>query len=125
MFKMLKALFRPAEPNPAPPMTSETMMGFQNDEVAPFLTRLANNPRFDMPAELDTSLTAGIAGLDVGESRRWSIDGRFDGQFETFAIEAAIETPDQLELTFYGAQAAIMEIEQELTLFDEATGPDS
>ncbi|MEQ9694686.1 hypothetical protein [Shimia sp. SDUM112013] len=119
MLKFLTDLFKPEEPK-APPITSETSMGFEAVEVAPFLTRLANNPRFGLPAGFAGLIADALPEIAVDETRRWKIDGGFDGALNAFEIEVFMDAKDAPMITFYGTAAAIAEIDRELIAFDEA-----
>ena len=77
MLKFLTDLFKP-EAAKAQPITSETSMSFDSIEVGPFLTRLANNPRFGLPAGFSASVSEAVPGMLPDETRRWKVDGGFD-----------------------------------------------
>ncbi|KIC12569.1 hypothetical protein RA19_01440 [Leisingera sp. ANG-M1] len=119
MLKFLTDLFKPEAPK-AQPITSETSMSFASIEVGPFLTRLANNPRFGLPANFAASIADEVPGLARDATRRWKADGGFDGAPVELVIEVFMNGTDAPDLTFFSSQAAIEEIERELTAFAEA-----
>jgi hypothetical protein len=122
MFQLMKDLFTPAAPKPLPPMTSQTSMNFASDEVAPFLTQLANNPRLDFPADLAKEVRRNLACMAVEDTRRWRVTGAIDDQPIQMEIEAFMDDVDAPDLYFFSTQAAISEIERELEAFAEAIG---
>ncbi len=122
MFQLMKDLFKPAAPKPLPPMTSQTSMNFASDEVAPFLTQLANNPRLDFPADLAKEVRGNLACMAVEDTRRWRVTGAIDDQPIQMEIEAFMDDVDAPDLYFFSTQAAISEIERELEAFAEAIG---
>ncbi|WP_323775903.1 hypothetical protein [Leisingera sp.] len=120
MLKFLTDLFKPETPK-APPVTSETSAGFGAGEAAPFLTRLANNPRFGLPAEFTAAIADTLPGLDMDETRRWQIDGAFDGARVQIDIEVCVDSMGAPGLAFFSTRAAIDEIDKELAAFAEAS----
>ncbi|MCP9482733.1 hypothetical protein NNA36_12250 [Shimia sp. CNT1-13L.2] len=120
MLTFLTDLFKPQAPK-APPITSETSMNFDAPEVAPFLTRLANNPRFGLPADLAEQIASDLSGMELGQTRRWKVEGDFDGAPVMIEIEAFMDDIDAPDLTFFGPDATVAEIDRELIAFDEAT----
>ncbi|KIC20245.1 hypothetical protein [Leisingera sp. ANG-Vp] len=119
MLKFLTDLFKPEAPK-AQPITSETSMSFASIEVAPFLTQLTNNPRFGLPANFAASIADGIPSMALDETLRWKIEGGFDGALVELEIEVFMNGTDAPDLTFFSSQAAIEEIERELTIFAAA-----
>lgn len=122
MLKFVTELFKPNAPKPLPPMTSQTSMNFASDEVAPFLTQLANNPRLDFPADLAKEVRRNLACMAVEDTRRWRVTGAIDDQPFQMEIEAFMDDVDAPDLYFFSTQAAISEIERELEAFAEAIG---
>jgi len=122
MFQFMKDLLKPVAPKPLPPMTSQTSMNFASDEVAPFLTQLANNPRLDFPADLAKEVRRNLACMAVEDTRRWRVTGAFDDQPIQMEIEAFMDDVDAVDLAFHSAQIVVTEIERELAAFAEAIG---
>ncbi|WP_027257551.1 hypothetical protein [Leisingera aquimarina] len=118
MLKFLTDLFKPEAPK-APPITSETSMNFDAGSVGPFLTRLANNPRFGLPAGFTASVTGAIQDMALDETRRWRVDGAFDGSRVQIEIEVFMDDTEAPDLAFSSTKAAIVEIDKELTAFAE------
>ncbi|UWQ37882.1 hypothetical protein K3552_02405 [Leisingera aquaemixtae] len=119
MLKFLTSLFKPEPVKPAP-ATSDTSMLFAVEEIVPFLTRLANNPRFGLPGGLAASVAAGLPDLAEQQSRRWRIDGGFDTLPAHFEIEVMMERGGEADVTFSAPQPAVEEINRELAAFDAA-----
>ena len=119
MLKFLTDLFKPDTPK-APPITSETSASFGAGEVAPFLIRLANNPRFGLPSDFTGAIADALPGMAMEETRRWQIDGAFDGARLQINIEVFMDDAGAPELRFFSTQAAIAEIDRELAAFDAA-----
>lgn len=122
MLTFVTKLFKPSEPKPPAPMTSETGMVFATQEVAAFLTQLGNNPRFGLPAELAQEVQRGLDPLAEGEARRWKLTCDLDRQPILFEIRAVMEEAAAPELTFFSTQDAVQEIERELEAFAAAKG---
>lgn len=122
MLQFMKDLFKPAAPKPLPPMTSQTSMTFASDEVAPFLTQLANNPHLDFPADLADAVRKNLADMTVEDTRRWRVTGAMDGQPVQLDIEAFMDDVHAPDLCFFSTQAVIGEIERELDAFAKANG---
>ncbi|WP_264211227.1 hypothetical protein [Leisingera thetidis] len=120
MLKFLTSLFKPEAAKP-PPITSETSAGFAAGEVAPFLTRLANNPRFGLPADFTAAIADALPGMDVDNTRRWQIDGAFDGARVQIDVVVRMDSRDAPDLAFFSTRAAVEEIDRELSAFDAAT----
>ncbi|AHD02835.1 hypothetical protein [Leisingera methylohalidivorans] len=120
MLKFLTDLFKPETPK-APPVTSETSAGFATGEVAPFLTRLSNNPRFGLPAEFTAAIADALPGMNMDDTRRWQIDGAFDGARVQIDIEVCMDSMDAPGLSFFSTRAAIDEIDKELAAFSKAS----
>lgn len=121
MLKFLTDLFKPEAPK-APPITSETSMNFDMTEVGPFLTRLSNNPRFGLPVGFAGQIADEMAGLSVDDTKRWKVEGGFDGNMIQIEIEAFMDDNDAPDLTFFGPEPVIAEIDRELISFDEDMG---
>lgn len=119
MLKFLTSLFKPEAVKPAP-ATSDTSMLFAVEEIAPFLTRLANNSRFGLPGGLAAEIAAALPELAERQNRRWRIDGDFDGTPAHFEIEVMMERGGEADVTFLAPQDAIEEINRELAAFDAA-----
>ncbi|UWQ84039.1 hypothetical protein [Leisingera caerulea] len=119
MLKFLTSLFKPEAVKPAP-ATSDTSMLFGVDEIAPFLTRLANNRRFGLPGGLAAEAAAALPELGEQQKRRWRIDGGFDGAPAHFEIEVMMERGGEADVTFFAPQPAVEEINRELAAFDTA-----
>ncbi|UWQ33410.1 hypothetical protein K3555_02500 [Leisingera sp. M527] len=120
MLKFLTDLFKPEASKP-PPITSEASMNFDARSVGPFLTRLANNPRFGLPADFTASVVGAIQDMALNETRRWRIDGAFDGSRVQIEIEVFIDEAEAPDLAFFSTGAAIDEIGKELAAFAEAS----
>lgn len=121
MLKFLTDLFKPEAPK-APAITSETSMNFDMTEVGPFLTRLSNNPRFGLPVGFAGQIADEMAGLSVDDTKRWKVEGGFDGNMIQIEIEAFMDDIDAPDLTFFGPEPVIAEIDRELISFDEDMG---
>ena len=122
MFKFVTDLFKPSAPKPPAPITSETSMNFDLEEVAPFLTQLGNNPRFVLPTGVAQEIVKGLADLEVEQTRRWKLTGDFDNQPVFLEIEAFMDDIASPDLSFFCTQSAVAEIEQELEAFAAAKG---
>ncbi len=120
MLKVLTSLFKPEAVKPAA-ATSETSMLFAVVEIAPFLTRLANNPRFGLPEGLAEEIATALPHLDLHHRRRWQIEGAFDGAPAEFGIEVVMESGGEADVTFFTPQFAIEELNRELGAFDAAS----
>ncbi|MFW8633695.1 hypothetical protein [Cribrihabitans pelagius] len=120
MLRFLLDLFKPEAVKPAS-ASSDTSMLFATEEIGPFLTRLANNPRFGLPEGLAEAVAAVLPGLGSQESRRWRIDGAFGGAPAHFEIEVMMEGGGEADVTFFAPQPAVEEINKELAVFDAAT----
>ena len=118
MLQFLTSLFKP-KPAVAPPITSETSMNFDQSEVGPFLIRLAENPRFTLPGDFTSEITEAIPKLTVENTRRWRIDGDFDGAAMRMEIEVFMDDIDAPYLYFFSAPGVIAEIEKEMKLLDD------
>ncbi len=122
MLKFVTELFKPNAPKAPLPITSETSMNFDSLEVAPFLTQLANNPRFAFPEDIAKAIGTGVADIPVEDTKRWKVTADFDGQPVLIEIEAFMDDVDAPDLYFFSTQAAISEIERELEIFAESIG---
>ncbi|TCL08707.1 hypothetical protein BXY66_0745 [Shimia isoporae] len=122
MLKFVTDLFKPSAPKPPPPITSTTSMNFDAVEVAPFLTRLTNHPRFELPADVATAIGDGLSDIPVEDTRRWKITCGFDGEDIAMEIEVFMDDVDAPDLYFFSTQAAITEIERELEAFAASMG---
>ena len=122
MFKFVTDLFKPSAPKPPAPITSETSMNFDLEEVAPFLTQLGNNPRFVLPTRVAQEIVNGLADLEVEQTRRWKLTGDFDNQPVFLEIEAFMDDVNAPDLSFFSTLEAVQEIEQELEAFAAAKG---
>lgn len=122
MLKFVTDLFKPSAPKPPAPITSDTSMNFDLEEVAPFLTRLGNHPRFTFPTDFAAEISRAIGDLPVDATKRWSVTCGFDDADITLQIEAFMDDVDAPDLAFFSTQSAITEIERELEAFAEATG---
>lgn len=118
MLSFLTDLFKPQAAK-APPITSETSMNFDAQDVQPFLIGLTNNPRFGLPPELPSLVFEALPGIAVDSRRRWKIDADFDGSRVTIEIEAFMDDVDAPDLYFFSSQPVIEEIERELNAFAE------
>ena len=119
MLRFLTDLFKPEAAKPAP-STSETSMNFDLAEVPPFLTGLANNPRFGLPEALVTQIADNLSDLPVDQSSRWQIEGSFDGKPALIEIQAFMDDFDAPDLAFFGSAEVVAEIDRELIAFDQA-----
>ena len=118
MLQFLTSLFKP-KPAVAPAITSETSMNFDQSEVGPFLIRLAENPRFTLPRDFTSEITEAIPKLTVENTRRWRVDGDFDGAAMRLEIEVFMDDIDAPDLYFFSAPGVIAEIEKEMKLLDD------
>lgn len=118
MLSFLTDLFKPQAAK-APPITSETSMNFDAQDVQPFLLGLTNNPRFGLPPELPSLVSEALPDIAVESRRRWQIDADFDGSRVTIEIEAFMDDIDAPDLYFFSSQPVITEIERELNAFAE------
>jgi hypothetical protein len=121
VLKFIASLFKPEAPK-APPVTSECSSNFDADDVAPFLIRLANNPRFGLPEDFTASIADALPQMALDETRRWQIDGAFDGTRVQLDIEVFMDDIGAPDLTFFSTQAVIVEIDRELDAFDSDLG---
>ncbi|SMP33135.1 hypothetical protein [Shimia sagamensis] len=122
MLKFVTELFKPNAPKAPPPITSETSMNFDAEEVAPFLTQLANNRRFAFPEDIAKAIGGAVSDIPVEDTKRWKITADFDGHPVRVEIEAFMDDVDAPDLYFFSTQAAISEIERELEAFAESIG---
>ena len=109
----LTDLFKP-KPAKAAPITSETSMNFDLAEIAPFLTRMEESPRFTLPQEFAATLADAMSALEVDQTRRWRIDGDFDGEPILLEIEAFMDDRDAPDLGFFSSAPVIAEIDRML-----------
>lgn len=116
MLTFLTDLFKPKAPK-APAITSDTTAPFAIQDVHPFMTRLLNNPRFGLPAEVPNFVSDEMRKISEGDTRRWRIDGDFDGKWVQIEIEALMDDEGVAELTFHSTHAVIVEIDQEINAF--------
>mgnify|MGYP001792130730 CR=1 FL=1 len=121
MFSFLTDLFKP-KPPVAPPITSETSMNFDAEDVGPFMTVLSNNARFGLPGELGAFMRQEVSKLALDETKRWKIDGDFDGSPVQIDIEVYMDDVDAPDLTFFSTKSVIAEIDRELLAFGAAMG---
>jgi len=121
MFSFLTDLFKP-KAAVAPPITSETSMGFELEDIGPFFTVLANNPRFGLPSNLSDFMKSAMGDVSPDASKRWKIEGDFDGSPVEIDIEVAMDDVDVPEISFFSTKAVIDEIDKELIAFGDATG---
>ena len=121
MLRFVTDLFKPSAPK-LPAITSETSMNFDAEEVAPFLTRLANHPRFTLPTGLASEIGDSLADIAVDATKRWSLTCGFDGADIALEIEVFMDDIDAPDLYFFSTQAAIGEIEAELESFADSIG---
>ena len=121
MFGFIADLFKPKEPK-APPITSETSMNFDAGDIRPFLVGIANNPRFGLPDAFVPTIVQALPDLAVDVTRRWTIDGSFDGKIIQLEIEVFMDDLDAPDLSFFSTQAVIEEIDRELSDFAESKG---
>lgn len=119
MLSFLTDLFKPEAAKPAP-ITSETSMNFDLEEVAPFLVRLANNPLFGLPEALAAQVAADLSALPVDQTRRWQVEGQFGGKPALLEIEAFMDDINSPDMTFFSSAAMVEEIDRELIAFDAA-----
>ncbi|OIQ45879.1 MAG: hypothetical protein BM558_02020 [Roseobacter sp. MedPE-SW] len=118
MLQFLTSLFKP-KPAVAPPITSETSMNFDQSEVGPFLIRLAENPRFALPRDFASTITEAMPELAAEDTRRWRIDGDFDGAAMRLEVEVFMDDIDAPDLYFFSTPEVIAEIEKEMKLLDD------
>lgn len=95
-------------------------MSLERGDIRPFLIGLTNNPRFGLPPEFTASIVDALPDLQERASRRWKIDGSFDGQAMHLEIEVFMDDPDAPDLTFFSSAPVIEEIDRELSEFAEA-----
>ncbi|UWS79010.1 hypothetical protein N1037_17360 [Phaeobacter sp. G2] len=117
MLNFLLDLFKP-KPPVAAPITSEASMNFDAAEVGPFLIRLAENPRFALPADFDTAIIGALPEIAVDNSRRWRIDGDFDGAPMQLEIEIFMDDLAAPDIYFFSSAQVIAEIENEMKQLD-------
>ena len=117
MLDFLTSLFKP-KPAEAPPITSETSMNFYGEEVGPFLNRLADNPRFALPRDVAAAITEALPELALDETRRWRIDGDFDGAAMRLEIQIFMDDINAPDLSFHSSAEVIAEIDKALKLLD-------
>jgi len=121
MFGFLLDLFKPKTPR-APAITSEASMSFEPGDIQPFLTGLANNPRFGLPVAFTDSIVEALPDLDQSARRRWKVEGSFDKQPMDLEIEVFVDDLDAPDLSFFCSAAVIEEIDRELSDFADAKG---
>lgn len=117
MLNFLLDLFKP-KPAAAPPISAETSANFDGAEVGPFLTRLAENPRFALPRDFAAAITDALPELALDETRRWRVDGDFDGQAMQLEIEVFMDDFDAPDLFFFSSSQVVAEIEEEMKHLD-------
>ncbi|GAA6181186.1 hypothetical protein NBRC116594_26240 [Shimia sp. NS0008-38b] len=122
MLKFITDLFKPSAPKAPQPISAETSMNFGAEEVIPFLTRVANNPRFEFATDFAKELGINVLTTPVEDTRRWRVGGSFDGHPIRLEVEAFMDDVDAPDLYFHSSQAAVLEIEQELDAFARETG---
>lgn len=119
MFNFITSLFKP-QPSVAAPVTSETSMNFDLEDVRPFLVILTNNPRFGLPTAFIDTIAETLPNLDVEQTHRWRIDGAFDKEPMHLEIEAFMDDIDAPDLSFHSSGTVIAEIDRELIAFADA-----
>ncbi|OIQ35404.1 MAG: hypothetical protein BM559_02580 [Roseobacter sp. MedPE-SWchi] len=117
MLHFLISLFKP-KPAEAPPISSETSMNFDGAEVAPFLNRLAENPRFTLPRGFAAAITQALPDLAIDETRRWRIDGDFDGGAMRLEIQIFMDDIDAPDISFFSSAEVVAEIDKALRQLD-------
>ncbi len=117
MLQFLTSLFKP-KPAEDPPITSDTSMNFDGEEVGPFLNRLADNPRFALPRDFATAITDALPDLALDETRRWRIDGDFDGVAMRLEIQIFMDDINAPDLSFHSSAEVVAEIDQALKQLD-------
>lgn len=117
MLQFFTDLFKP-KPATAPPITAETSMNFDSIEVGPFLTRLSDHARFDLPRDFASAIVDALPELVVDQTRRWRIDGDFDGSPMLLEIEVFMDDIDAPDLSFFSSAEVIAEIDQALKQLD-------
>ncbi|WP_417700649.1 hypothetical protein [Pseudophaeobacter sp.] len=118
MLQFLTELFKP-KPAPTPPITAETSMNFEARDIGPFLARLAGSPRFELPRDFAATITDALPDLDLGQTRRWRIDGDFDQRAAVLEIQVFMDDFDAPDLSFFSSAPVIAAINAELDLFDD------
>lgn len=118
MLTFLTDMFKTKTPI-APPITSEASMNFDAEMVEPFLVGLMNNPRFGLPADFASFIGTALGNMALDETRKWKIDGDFDRSPVQIDVKAFMDDIDAVDLYFYSTQAAIEEIDRELTAFSD------
>lgn len=116
LLSFVKSLFAPEAPS-APPITSEASINLERHDVAPFLTRLANNPIFGLPHGFVETIMRVVPGLAHGQSHRWSIDGAFNGRPMRMEIEAFVGEPDAVDITILCSRDVVAEIDREMDIY--------
>ncbi|MEM6375959.1 MAG: hypothetical protein AAF686_06930 [Pseudomonadota bacterium] len=119
MFGFLLDLFKPQTPR-APAITSEASMAMECHDFYPFLTRFANNPRFGLPDDFTASIVEALPDIPESASRRWKVEGSFDGQAMQLEVEIITDDPEAPDLNFFSSAAVIEEIDRELSEFADA-----
>lgn len=117
MLQFLTSLFKP-EPAEAPPITSEVSMNFDAEEVGPFLIRLAENPRFSLPRDFASAITKALPELQEEATRRWRVNGDFDGAAMQLEIEICMDDINAPDIDFFSSSDVISEIENEMKRLD-------
>ena len=118
MLQFLTSLFKPKPPE-APPITSETSMNFDGEEVGPFLVRLAEHPRFALPRDFASAITEALPELALDETRRWRIDGDFDARAMRLEIQIFMDDVNAPDLSFHSSPEVIAEIDKALKLLGD------
>lgn len=119
MLNFLLDLFKP-KPAAAPAITSETSMNFDARDVAPFLNRLAAHARFALPRDFADAIVTALPELD--QTKRWRVDGDFDGAAMVLEIEVYMDDIDAPDISFFSSAKVIAEIDRQLEQFDESPG---
>lgn len=120
MLTFLLDLFKP-KPAVAPPITSETSMNFDARDVGPFLNRLAESPRFTFPHGFAAAIAGSLPNLALDQTKRWKVDGDFDGAAMVIEIEIFMDDIEAPDLSFFSSAKIITEIDRQLEQFDEST----
>ncbi|MEP2716050.1 hypothetical protein [Pseudophaeobacter sp.] len=118
MLQFLTDLFKP-KPAVAPPITSRTSTSIKLRDLGPFLNRLADSPRFTLPRGFAEAILGALPDLELDQSRRWRVDGDFDGAATRIEIQILMEELDAPDLTFYGSAEVVAEIDTQLDGLDE------
>lgn len=121
MLNFLLDLFKP-KPAVAPAITSETSMNFDARDVGPFLNRLAAHTRFALPRDFADAIVTALPELSLDQTRRWRVDGDFDGTAMVLEIEVIMDDVNAPDISFFSSAQVIKEIDGQLEQFDESAG---